>query len=287
MRLCLRENGFSDGAGTHVSAFVKLLKGRYDGQLHWPFLGAVTIELLNQLEDKNHHSAEIVVSAHSDIRLGGIIGETTFVPHTSLGHNPATNTQYLMDDTLYFRVSVKGDFNEPWLLCSNYDSGMTRDSQVLKNKEPVTFCFTQYSQKQKKVRVFNKDFYTSLGGYHMCVDVDAAEDEDKGGKHVYVFTGLSEGYYDSQLHWPFIGTVTIELLNQLSDDNHYGIVKTLDASYNMRVGSRKGLSMFLPHSFLGCNPITNTQYLLNDVLYFRLSVKVDNHKPWLVCADNL
>ena len=40
------------------------------------------------------------------------------------------------------------------------------------------------------------------------------------------------------------------------------------------------------HMYLSLNYILTTQYLLDDTLYFRVSVKVDNHKPWLVvCTD--
>ncbi len=54
---------------------------------------------------------------------------------------------------------------------------------------------------------------------------------------------------------------------------------------NMHVGSSWGFPKFFPHSSLYHYPATNTQYLLGDTLYFRVSVKVDNHKPWLVCTD--
>ena len=33
-----------------------------------------------------------------------------FIPHSSLDHNQATNTQYLLDDALYFSVSVEVDY---------------------------------------------------------------------------------------------------------------------------------------------------------------------------------
>ena len=34
-------------------------------------------------------------------------GKDRFIPQTDLGLNSSTNTQYLMNDTLYFKVSVK------------------------------------------------------------------------------------------------------------------------------------------------------------------------------------
>ena len=47
------------GAGTHVSVFACLVKGRNDDNLPWPFTGEVTFTLLNQLEDENHRSDTI------------------------------------------------------------------------------------------------------------------------------------------------------------------------------------------------------------------------------------
>ena len=132
----------------------------------------------------------------------------------------------------------------------------------------------------------NQLFLKLLTGYHLLITIDANGFADGKGTHVSVFTKVLEGRYDNQLHWPFLGTVTVELLNQLGDDNHHKEDIAYDASKDMRVGSDKGIFKFLPHSSLGHNPATNTQYLLDDTLYFRVSVKVDNHKPWLVCTHH-
>ena len=101
-------NGVGDGEGMYVSVFTQLLKGHYDNQLLWLFMGTVTYELLNQLEDNIHHSMEITHDASHDMTVrGNCYGYHIFVSHSSLGHNPATNMQYLLGDALYFRVSVK------------------------------------------------------------------------------------------------------------------------------------------------------------------------------------
>ena len=119
----------------------------------------------------------------------------------------------------------------------------------------------------------------------MCINVDANGDGDGRGTHVSVFTELLQGHYDNQIHWPFLGTVTYELLNPLGDNNHHSKVSTFVARENMRVGNRCGYSKFILHSSLSHNSVTNTQYLLDNTLYFRVSVKVDNYKPWLVCTQ--
>ena len=38
--------------GTHVSVFTCLMRGEFDSHLKWPFRGDITIQLLNQLEDR-------------------------------------------------------------------------------------------------------------------------------------------------------------------------------------------------------------------------------------------
>ncbi len=59
MKIGVCANGRGDGEGSHVSVYALVIEGKYDAELNWPFLGKVTVELLNQLEDKNHHSSAI------------------------------------------------------------------------------------------------------------------------------------------------------------------------------------------------------------------------------------
>ena len=110
------------GKGTHVSVFAYLMKGDNDDSLSWPFTGIVTFELLNQLEDKNHHKnmatfpADNVASQRvvKRERVGGW-GYPRFISHADLDYNASKNTQYLKDDTLVFRVSVQVPDYKPWL----------------------------------------------------------------------------------------------------------------------------------------------------------------------------
>ena len=291
-KMCINvnANGRGNGKSTHLSVFTKLLEGCYDNQLHWPFLGTVTVELLNQLGDNNHHRVVNTFIASINTRVGSDYGHPKILPHSCLGHNPATNTQYLLDDTLYFRVSVKVDNHKPWLVCTDklmIDTiRATNNHETLKNNEPIIFKVTNFKTwNESQLYIPSSSFYTSSCGYHMCIRIYANGTGNGEGTHVSVFTELLEGRYDNQLHWPFVGTVTYELLNQLGDDNHHRMVSTFIASSNVRVGGNRGYYQFLPHSSLGHNPATNTQYLLDDTLYFRVSVNVDNHKPWLVCTQ--
>ena len=103
-----------------------LMSGEYDDILEWPFQGDVTIEVLNQLEDKNHHKhitrfdeskpqecKERVVGK----QYGTGWGCPRFISHSRLGYNFSLNCQYLEHDALYFRVNVKViSTTKPWLV---------------------------------------------------------------------------------------------------------------------------------------------------------------------------
>ena len=124
MSLRVDPNGNGEGKGTYVSCFICLMAGEYDDTLEWPFQGVVTIELLNQLEDKNHKKYTIPFNeSTSDGSKQRVRGRSTggqgymqFISHEELEYNPVTNCQYLKDDSLYFRISVKvTSITKPWL----------------------------------------------------------------------------------------------------------------------------------------------------------------------------
>ncbi len=127
MCLSIEANGNDVFSGTHVSVYAHLLKGDHDNTLTWPFTGSVTFELLNQLEDKNHHKRTVIFPADREASkrvvgskkaLSGW-GIPMFIPHTALNYNASTNTQYLKDDTLVFRVSAEAPDHKPWLECTD------------------------------------------------------------------------------------------------------------------------------------------------------------------------
>ena len=126
MRLRVECSGFGDGRGRYISCYIYLVSGEYDDTLEWPFEGDVTVELLNQLEDKNHRKGVIRYN-HSTpspgkerVTRGEVSkhgwGYSKFIAHAALRHNPSQVCQYLKDDSLYFRVSVKATSKaKPWL----------------------------------------------------------------------------------------------------------------------------------------------------------------------------
>ena len=83
----------------------------------------ITITLLNQLEDENHHTRTILLL--QDNKAGRVVvGERSrtgngffeFISHSQLDHGAA---QYLRDDCLYFQIKVQAAKPmKPWLTCT-------------------------------------------------------------------------------------------------------------------------------------------------------------------------
>ena len=124
----------------------------------------------------------------------------------------------------------------------------------------------------------------------MCIRVDA-NGHDCEDTHVSVFFYLMKGKDDDTLPWPFTGGVSITLLNQLTDGNHYTRTLTFPqgTKANKRVADGEkastgyGMSKFISHNQLDAT--LNYQYLKDGCLYFRIKVQTAKPvKPWLKCT---
>ena len=159
---------------------------------------------------------------------------------------------------------------------------------------PVLYKFTSFNQhKTVDDRIYSPAFYTSLKGYKMCISVDANGCGDGEDTHVSVYAYLMKGENDDYLPWPFTGTVTVELLNQLEDNNHHSRTTRFisDDNSSRRVvdeerssrGCGWGRSKYISHSDLGHNTAKNCQYLKDDRLHFKISVDAKSSStPWLI-----
>ena len=113
MCLSVYANGYGMGKGTHVSVYTCLMCTDTEFRLAWPFRGNIMIQIVNQLEDKQHHSdvirytdqtpdvhaAQVTASEHS---VGW--GIVKFVPHSRLGFDWGKNCQYLKNQCLVFHI---------------------------------------------------------------------------------------------------------------------------------------------------------------------------------------
>ena len=114
MRLEVWPNGNSDGKGTHLSIFARLLKGENDHNLKWPMNIDLTVEVINWHSNNSHIINEITFQHASDRVRAQVIGESKavtgwgllkFCTHYTLFSN-SRNIQYVQDDCI--RVRVRG-----------------------------------------------------------------------------------------------------------------------------------------------------------------------------------
>ena len=101
-------SGYGVGKGTHMSVFLRLLKGPYDDELeqlgHFPVRGTFTIELLNQLSDENHHSLIVTFDNTYTRVVEGDMNPEGWGSHKFISHDDILNSKYLTSDNVYFRV---------------------------------------------------------------------------------------------------------------------------------------------------------------------------------------
>ena len=137
---------------------------------------------------------------------------------------------------------------------------------------PFNVTMTGFEQKKcSNYEWYSPPFYTHPHGYKMCLNVDANGNGDGNGSHVSVFVNMMKGEYDDSLKWPFRGDITIQLLNQIGDDDrhHVNTVHIIgDTNISQRVLKRErsaggfGIYGFIPHRDL------TPRYLKDDCLMF-------------------
>ena len=147
---------------------------------------------------------------------------------------------------------------------------------------PVTIKMPDYGNKKMNVvQWFSDPFYTHNNGYKMCLCVDAAGYGHGKGTHLSMFLYLMKGPHDDELTWPLRAKFEINLLNQISDSEHFSRIVTYNnidtpSIYTNRVikGIRSrygwGKPQYITNEHL--NRITPTcQYLKHDCLFFQVA----------------
>ena len=118
MQVVVYPYGNSTGKGTHMSVFFDLVKGENDDHLKWPFEGTILFKLLNQFEDKEHHSVRLKLPGSRSLlsELAVIKPDTSrniinegyaqFIDLSSI-ENVTPTRQYLLNNTLFFSIAVQ------------------------------------------------------------------------------------------------------------------------------------------------------------------------------------
>ena len=148
----------------------------------------------------------------------------------------------------------------------------------------ITFRVNDYQfLKDNNQHSLSQQFYTSTTGYNLQLKVYANGIKEANNTHLSVYVIILKGDFDERLNWPFVGEITVTLLNQLEDENHINQTVDITLENNALVGNAWGFEEFVAHSELVYVPDKNTQYLMDDTLYFSVSANISNYKPWLEC----
>ncbi len=88
---------------------------------------------------------------------------------------------------------------------------------------PVKFTMTDFNwHRERKIAWYSPPFYTFLRGYKMFLKV-VPDLHSRGDLGMLVCACLMRGEFDHLLKWPFEGSITFEILNQLEDGEHLRI----------------------------------------------------------------
>ena len=292
MCIVVNANGSFSGRGTHVSVTSRLMRGDFDAALQWPFEGSITIQLLNQLEDSNHHKNVQNYGRVTDPRQksrvtsgeGALMGPCidTFVSHTQLALNSYRNILYLKNNELKFRVSRSSGIDPTAYIhrrCLTLESfAGAIEPQVC--VAPIEFTLAKFeNQKRQNGIWYSPAFYTHPQGYRMCLRVDPNGYGGGIGTHVSIYSCLMQGAFDTNLKWPLRGEVIIQIMNQAGEYNYYqrSIFFTDRTGHSNagRVTNKErspglGYTQFISHSSLDYDASRGTQYLRGDCLRIRI-----------------
>lgn len=286
-KMCLKVRTALERKESHISIGACLMRGEFDDFLRWPFQGSVTIKMMNQLQDSNHFRTTLFFIGPSTV-VGRVTsgeraerGRGEDLSYNILEYQLAKHCLYLKDNCLRFQVTRV--MNTSWTLLEK--QCLAIESSVL--IPPIEFTMSDYDEHKKDDTTWiSTSFYSHSHGYRMCLSVDAngyylpvGPGSSKHHTHVSVFVHLMRGDYDGQLKWPFRGSVTIQLLNQLDNKDHreegirFGDSTPNDNAGRVTTGERnKGWGrQFIAHRELTYNQAKNTQYLMHDCLSFRVS----------------
>ena len=142
---------------------------------------------------------------------------------------------------------------------------------------PVVIKLAGFKKYKNNQCVHSARFYTRDGGYKMYLNICP---NGLGGYDNYVTVGpyLMKGDHDDHLTWPVKGTLTVQLLNQLSDSNHSEPVKfhfdgsSIACQRVMKGTKSYGVwcNQFMPHERLSYDDHKKCQYLKDDCVFFRI-----------------
>jgi len=131
-------------------------------------------------------------------------------------------------------------------------------------------------KQRRKQDWYSNGFLTNVGGYKLRLKMGLS-----GSRHTHmaIYTQIMVGPNDDRLLWPMKGKFVVQLLNQLSDNNHYKRILLYDDATSSHAAGRVyhgdrpcswGSSSFISLVKL-CSVSPTCQYMKDDCIYFKVS----------------
>ena len=132
---------------------------------------------------------------------------------------------------------------------------------------PITLVVDDFSKKIELGKNWYSDpLYTHSCGYKMILNVNCSDD----GTYVGVYIHIQCSNFDRQLTWPFRGSIQIELLDQLSRNEHNNHTRVLKYGDSSEETSYPGIGGWGFPSFISHADL-RPKYLKNNSISFRLT----------------
>ena len=221
-------------------------------------------QLKTAITEKGRELDEVRKNAEENNKMIQQLKDKLEGTEQSLQHQLKVNTQ--------LQLQVETIFKSNWSFQLNH---LTNSSNEV---VPVVIKLAEFKKYKNKEVVYSSGFYTRDGGYKMylCIYPNGSAGN---ANCVTVCAYLMKGDHDDHLTWPIKGTLTVQLLNQLSDSNHSEPVEYhFDGSSIACQRAIKGTKSifgvciygFMPHKRLSYDADKKCQYLKDDCVLFRV-----------------
>ena len=292
---------------TDLEVSIHVVNAAFDKELNTSYLGNITLELFDHSGNYHHYQKVYTFDQH-EIHQDHACS-LNFISYEKLV-SKIQDYQYLKDNQITLRVvniemkkrkdsttltevqkEVTSLLEQCKQMCKQLEILEQQNNmlQGIKSKSPQMRVYAKYPEFimdkfmhhfENATTWYSAGFYTQLGGYKMCLEVNAAGTGEWSGKHISVGLHLMKGDYDGELTFPFCGEIAIQLVDRKSN-NH--VTKSLIFDFNsQKAGAKTNRNMNeescdIP-DFVAVEDIKLT-YLENNNILFRVVSVVGKAPP--------
>ena len=120
--------------------------------------------------------------------------------------------------------------------------------------------------------IFLPPFFTHPHGYRLCLQVFPNSYRRGKGTHVSLFMYVMQGPFDSLLKWQFRGELTVQVVNQVGDHDHWeaGGMHAVRVIGRERAEGGWGFHHFIPHTILEHGSAKEVQFVKENHFIVRV-----------------